>query len=187
MNAKSSPTPRPNTMPSASECTLRANTPMRIPAMMPLIVDPITMPAISARASGVTQAFRVGAHRLALQIVRDVGGHLPCRLVARVRIRSHCFLADCSQWTRHAAGGRRQLSRCRSRQHERQDRAEREDIGAGVYLSITARLFGRYVTPGTEDTALTGYAQRVLRRPYRGSDFGFRGFETSDANFREPP
>src|ERR1700731_1663062 len=205
MNARSSPTPSPNTMPSASECTLRANTPMRIPAMMPLIVEPITMPAISARASGVNQAvipsmapriapnrrpkrtlfighlppsmvvlpvflsffngvsltarkqnkqnahkqinrnqnyrgampgenatrtfeqaFRVGAHRFAIQIVRDVGGHPPRRLVARVRTAIHRFFADCSQWTRHGAGGRRQLSRCRSRQHERQDRTERE-------------------------------------------------------------
>src|ERR1700692_2691700 len=166
MNASSSPTPRPNTMPSASECTFRANTPMRIPAIMPLIVDPITMPAISDRASGVNQAvipsiapriapnrrpkrtlfmvillsllsyypffqvsltarkqnkqnahdqihrnqddrgampdenttgtfeqtFRVGAYRFAIQIVRDVGSHLPSRLVARVRIGSHCFL-----------------------------------------------------------------------------------------------
>src|ERR1700730_12118198 len=81
MNARSSPTPRPNTMPSASECTLRANTPMRIPAMMPLIVDPITMPAISARASGVNQAVipsmapRIAPNRSPKRILFI--GHLP--------------------------------------------------------------------------------------------------------------
>src|SRR5438105_9558578 len=43
-------------MPQVVECTLRANQPLSTPTIMPLIVDPIRMPPIAERASGVNQA-----------------------------------------------------------------------------------------------------------------------------------
>src|SRR5262245_21473676 len=56
MKASNKPTASPNTMPSANEWTLRAKNPTRTPAMMPLIVEQITIPASCTRASGVNQA-----------------------------------------------------------------------------------------------------------------------------------
>src|SRR5262245_58344318 len=43
-------------MPSATECTLRANMPAATPATMPLTVDPKIIPNISERTAGVNQA-----------------------------------------------------------------------------------------------------------------------------------
>src|ERR1700682_2150699 len=54
--ASAMPTTSPNRMPYASEFTLFANQPIKTPAITPLMVDPITMPIIPGRTSGVNQA-----------------------------------------------------------------------------------------------------------------------------------
>ena len=68
-----------------------------------------------------------------------------------------------------------------------QDRIQRENVGAVVYLSSTAAcLFRRHVARRTENTALTGHAQRILRRPHNHSDFVFRNSQTCPATFASP-
>src|SRR3954470_11364613 len=56
--AKKPPTIRPTSVPATSECTLVANKPMITPVSRPLIVEPITMPTICERTSGVNSAVR---------------------------------------------------------------------------------------------------------------------------------
>src|SRR4029077_18161523 len=58
IQARNAPTARPTTMTSGSEFTLRANTPIIIPAIMPFMVDPITMPTMPLRTAGVNHAVR---------------------------------------------------------------------------------------------------------------------------------
>src|SRR3954449_10855092 len=43
-------------MPHATDCTLRANHPAAMPAIIPLTVEPMTMPMIPARTAGVNHA-----------------------------------------------------------------------------------------------------------------------------------
>src|SRR5207253_8526690 len=54
--ASSAPTKVPNASAHGRLVTLRAKAPMIAPATRPLIVDPMTMPIICGRASGVNQA-----------------------------------------------------------------------------------------------------------------------------------
>src|SRR3954468_9556620 len=56
--AKNPPTIRPTIVPATSECTFVANRPMITPASRPLTVEPITMPTIWERTSGVKSAVR---------------------------------------------------------------------------------------------------------------------------------
>src|SRR3972149_5930974 len=50
--ARMKPTARPKRMPAGRESTLRANQPMRSPAMMPLTTEPATILAIWGAVSG---------------------------------------------------------------------------------------------------------------------------------------
>src|SRR4051794_13639341 len=50
------PTSRLNAIPHATDCTLRANHPAAMPAIIPLTVEPMTMPMIPARTAGVNHA-----------------------------------------------------------------------------------------------------------------------------------
>src|SRR5688572_14858879 len=51
-HARNNPTTVPKRMPSGSEFTLRANQPIAAPAMIPLTVDPMTMPTMPGAVSG---------------------------------------------------------------------------------------------------------------------------------------
>src|SRR3954468_17652853 len=58
-------------MPHATDCTLRANHPAAMPAIIPLTVEAMTMPMIPARTAGVNHAVVPSAPpRAAASIIR---------------------------------------------------------------------------------------------------------------------
>src|SRR5438094_5516472 len=54
--ARIAPTTRPKMIPAGVDCTFRANQPAAHPAIIPLIVEPMIIPTIPARTSGVNHA-----------------------------------------------------------------------------------------------------------------------------------